>query len=223
MASAGEALAAASPGDQPAIVIENLGAITFEYQALEVFACASCSLICDRGFFGPRVSIAERGFGLRQQVGCVVASLLRTLQRPARALVEATGFRLGAPGRLRALGSFALCLGCGTFTVVAGSFARGGWLAGAAPARCPGTDALVCAEADVAKLSVEAAVLDPRAGTLVERRGVQRRRHSLKDRRRQLVPFGGQQPGRSFDELRDRCALALARFAQGTRLAPSGE
>jgi len=37
------------------------------------------------------------------------------------------------------------------------------------------------------------------------------------------MPFGGQQPTRSLDELGDRYALALARLAQGTRLAPSGE
>jgi hypothetical protein len=179
--------------------------------------------MCDRGFFGPRGSITERGFVFRQRVGCVVTSLLRALQRPAGALGEATGFRLGAPGRLRAIGSFALCLGRGTFRVATGSFARGAWLSGDAPARCPGADALVCAEADVAKLSVEAAILDPHACTLVERRGVKRLRHSLKDRGRQLMPFGGQQPTRSLDELGDRCALALARLAQGTRLAQSGE
>ena len=152
-----------------------------EHLALEVFACVSCSLMCGRGFFGPRASIAERGFGFRQRVGCVVTSLLRALQRPARALGKAAGFRLGAPGRLRALGSFAPCSGSGTLRVAPGGFARGAWLPVAAPARHPRADAKVCAEADVAKLSVEAAVLDPRACTLVERRGVKGLRHSLKD------------------------------------------
>ena len=125
-----------------------------EHLALEVFACVSCSLMCDRGFFGPRACIAERGFGFRQRVGCVVTSLLRALQRPARTLGKTTGFRLGAPGRLRALGSFALCLGGGTFGIATGSFARGAWLPAAATGRRPGTDALVCAETDVAKLFV---------------------------------------------------------------------
>ena len=37
------------------------------------------------------------------------------------------------------------------------------------------------------------------------------------------MSFGGQQPARSLDERGDRCALALARLAQDTRLAPSGE
>jgi hypothetical protein len=137
--------------------------------------------MCGRGFFGPHASIAERGFGFRQRVGCVVTSLLRALQRPARALGNATGFRLGAPGRLGALGSFTLCLGRGTFGIATSSFAQGAWLPAAAPARRPGANALLCAETDVAKLSVEAAVLDPRACTLVERRGVKRLRHSLKD------------------------------------------
>ena len=130
--------------------------------------------MCGLGFLGSRASIAERGFGFRQRVGCVVTSLLRALQCPARALGMATGVRLGAPGLLRALGSFPLCLGCATFRVVRGSFARGSRLSGAAPARCPGADAKVCAEADVAKLSVEAAILDPRTGVLVERRGMKR-------------------------------------------------
>ena len=125
-----------------------------EHLALEVFACVSCSLMCDRGFFGPRASIAQLGFGLRERVGCVVTSLLRALQRPARTLGKTTGFRLGAPGRLRALESFALFFGRGTFGIATGSFARGAWLPAAAAGRRPGTDALVCAETDVAKLFV---------------------------------------------------------------------
>jgi hypothetical protein len=77
--------------------------------ALELFAGVSCSLICDRGFFGLRACIAEPRFGFRQRVSCVVTSLLRALQRPVSLLGEPAGFRLGATGRLRALGSFAPC------------------------------------------------------------------------------------------------------------------
>jgi hypothetical protein len=82
---------------------------------------------------------------------------------------------------------------------------------------------LVCAEADVAKLSVKAAVLDLRACMPVERRGVKRVGHALEHRRRELMPFGAQQAARSLEELGDRCALALARLAQGNRVAAPGK
>jgi hypothetical protein len=110
--------------------------------------------------------------------------LLRALQRSICALGNATGFGLGAPGRLQALGSDALCFARAPFGLARGGFARRPWLPGTTPTRCPAGDGCVCAEADVAKLSVTAAVLDLVACVLVERRGMKRVGHAREHRRR---------------------------------------
>ena len=191
--------------------------------ALELFERVSSPLVRGRSFFGTRTCIGERGLGFRQRLACVVASLLRAPQRSLCALGNATCLRLGAPGRLQVRGSFAPCLGKAPFGVARGGFARRPWLPGAAPPRRRAGDGSVCAEADVAKLSVKAAVLGLRACVLVERRGVKRVGHALEHRRRQLMPFGAQQAARSLKEPGDRCALALARLAQGTRVTAPGE
>ena len=75
----------------------------------------------------------------------------------------------------------------------------------------------------MAQLALERAGAHLLARALVERRGVQRVRDALDDRRAQLVAVGVQQPARGLDERVDGVPLALVGGAQGAPVAAAGE
>jgi hypothetical protein len=167
--------------------------------------------------------MGELFFCLSERLGGPLAAPLGGAQCPCGAVGSSPGLGFGRLGNLAGLGAFAGGELVGVRTLL--GFLRSACVpAGRRPAvGRRRLSAEASAEADMAKLALQAPFADQLAGIVVQSGGVQCLGDPIEDHTTGLVPVGAEQATGLVEQRLDRRSLALGGLAQCGRLGTSGE